>query len=125
MKHQILKNKKNSNNKVNNYEFERAIKYLCRAGYQEGEYTTYLLIGMPNQNINNVMESIKFVHNLGSRVSLSEYSPIPYTRDWIFIDNDLKIDPLTQNNTYFISLNKNYDKILHIKEFAKELNNKL
>lgn len=120
-----IEEQKNSNNKVNNYEFERAIKYLCRAGYQEGEYTTYLLIGMPNQNINNVMESIKFVHNLGSRVSLSEYSPIPYTRDWIFIDNDLKIDPLTQNNTYFISLNKNYDKILHIKEFAKELNNKL
>ena len=116
---------KNSNNKVSNSEYERTIKYLNNAEYKKGEYITYLLIGMPGQNIENIKESIKYVHNLGSRISLSEYSPIPYTKDWQTLPNELKQDPLTQNNTYFMTLNKDYDKLMKLKEFAKELNKKL
>ena len=116
---------KNSNNKVNNSEYERTIKYLNNAGYRQGEYITYLLIGMPGQNIENIKESIKYVHNLGSKISLSEYSPIPYTKDWQTLSAELKQNPLTQNNTYFMSLNKDYDKLIELKEFAKELNKKL
>ena len=80
---------------------------------------------MPGQDIENIKESIKYVHNLGSRISLSEYSPIPYTKDWQILPQELKQDPLTQNNTYFITLNKDYDKLIKLKEFAKELNRKL
>lgn len=116
---------KNSNNKVSNMEYERTIKYLNKAGYKQGEYITYLLIGMPGQNIENIRESIKYVHNLGSRISLSEYSPIPYTKDWQNLPDELKQDPLTQNNTYFMTLNKDYDKLVKLKEFAKQLNKKL
>lgn len=113
---------KNSNNKVSNSEYERTIKYLNDAGYNKGEYITYLLIGMPGQNIENIKESIKYVHNLGSKISLSEYSPIPYTKDWQTLSPELKKDPLTQNNTYFMTLNKDYDKLIELKEFAKKLN---
>lgn len=116
---------KNSNNKVSNMEYERTIKYLNKAGYKQGEYITYLLIGMPGQNIENIRESIKYVHGLGSRISLSEYSPIPYTKDWQSLSTELKQDPLTQNNTYFMTLNKDYDKLIKLKEFAKQLNKKL
>lgn len=116
---------KNSNNKVSNMEYERTIKYLNKAGYKQGEYITYLLIGMPGQNIENIRESIKYVHNLGSRISLSEYSPIPYTKDWQNLPDELKQDPLTQNNTYFMTLNKDYDKLVKLKEFAKQLNKNL
>ena len=116
---------KNSNNKVSNSEYERTIKYLNNVGYKKGEYITYLLIGMPGQNIENIKESIKYVHNLGSRISLSEYSPIPYTKDWQNLPDELKQDPLTQNNTYFMTLNKDYDKLVKLKEFAKQLNKKL
>ena len=119
------KEQKNSNNKVSNVEYERTIKYLNKAGYNKGEYITYLLIGMPGQNIENIRESIKYVHNLGSRISLSEYSPIPYTKDWQTLPNELKQDPLTQNNTFFMTLNKEYDRLIKLKEFAKELNKKL
>ena len=120
-----IQEQKNSNNKVSNKEYERAIKYLNLAGYKQGEYTTYLLIGIPEQNIENIKESIKYVHSLGSKISLSEYSPIPYTKDWQKLPSELKQDPLTQNNTYFITLNKDYDKLIKLKEFAKELNKKL
>ena len=120
-----IQEQKNSNNKVSNKEYERAIKYLNLAGYKQGEYTTYLLIGIPEQNIENIKESIKYVHSLGSKISLSEYSPIPYTKDWQKLPSELKQDPLTQNNTYFMTLNKDYYKLIKLKEFAKELNKKL
>ena len=120
-----IQEQKNSNNKVSNKEYERAIKYLNFAGYKQGEYTTYLLIGMPEQNIENIKESIKYVHSLGSKISLSEYSPIPYTKNWQNLPSELKQDPLTQNNTYFMTLNKDYTKLVKLKEFAKELNKKL
>lgn len=120
-----IQEQKNSNNKVSNSEYERTIKYLNNVGYKKGEYITYLLIGMPGQNIENIKESIKYVHNLGSRISLSEYSPIPYTKDWQNLPDELKQDPLTQNNTYFMTLNKDYDKLVKLKEFAKQLNKKL
>ena len=116
---------KNSNNKVSNKEYERTINFLRKAGYKDGEYITYLLMGMPGQSMENVRESIKYVHSLGSRISLSEYSPIPYTADWQKLDENLKKDPLTQNNTFFISLNKDYEKLQELKILAKELNNKL
>ena len=77
------------------------------------------------KNIENIKESIKYVHGLGSRISLSEYSPIPYTKDWQNLPTGLKQDPLTQNNTYFMTLNKDYDKLVKLKEFAKQLNKKL
>lgn len=113
---------KNSNNKVSNKEYERTIKFLRKAGYKDGQYITYLLMGMPGQSIENVRESIKYVHSLGSKISLSEYSPIPCTKDWYELDETLKQDPLTQNNTFFISLNKDYEKLQELKLFAKELN---
>lgn len=116
---------KNSNNKVSNKEYERTINFLRKAGYKDGEYITYLLMGMPGQSIENVKESIKYVHSLGSRISLSEYSPIPYTKDWQTLDDNLKKDPLTQNNTFFVSLNKDYEKLQELKLLAKELNKKL
>lgn len=120
-----IQEQKNSNNKVSNKEYERTIKYINLAGYKQGEYTTYLLIGMPEQNIENIKESIKYVHSLGSKISLSEYSPIPYTKYWQSLSNELKQEPLTQNNTYFMTLNKDYDKLIKLKKFAKELNKKL
>ncbi len=116
---------KNSNNKVSNKEYERTIKFLKKAGYKDGEYITYLLMGMPGQSIENVKESIKYVHALGSKISLSEYSPIPHTKDWQLLNEKFKQDPLTQNNTFFISLNKNFKKLQELKLMAKELNKQL
>ncbi len=114
-----------SDMKVNNKDFVKAMKILQRVGYKQKEYITYLLIGMPNQNINNLRDSIYFVHEQGSKISLSEYSPIPFTKTWNAIENKYKQDPLCQNNTYFISQSVNYYKLEGIKKLAKDLNNKL
>ena len=115
---------KYSDNKVNNNLFETAINNLVRAGYKKGEYTSYLLVGHKYQKVEDIKKSIDFVHSLGAKVSLSEYSPIPLTKDWEKIDEKYKQDPLYQNNTYY-TLNNNIIDIQQIKLYAKELNKKL
>ncbi|MDD5020635.1 MAG: B12-binding domain-containing radical SAM protein [Endomicrobiaceae bacterium] len=114
-----------SDHKITNNEFKSAIKILKRAGYKNGEYTVYLLIGMPNQNIMSIKDSIKFAHDLGAKIEFSEYGPIPYTANWAYIDELFKEEPLFQNRTYFLSRQKNYSELLELKQFAKNLNNKL
>lgn len=116
---------KYSDHKITNQEFKSAIKMLRKSGYNKGEYTVYLLIGLPNQNINSIKDSIKFAHDLGAKISFSEYSPIPYTATWAYIDAFFKEEPLFQNKTYFLSRQKNYDELLELKQLAKNLNNKL
>ncbi|MEA5000502.1 MAG: radical SAM protein [Endomicrobiaceae bacterium] len=119
------KEQKNSDSKISNTEFAKSMKYLNAAGYKQGEYTAYLLIGIPGQNISAIKDSIHFVNDLGAKISLSEYTPIPHTKNWDNINNTYTEEPLCQNNTYFISQSKEYDKILDIKKLAKDLNNKL
>ena len=68
--------------KVSNEIYISAMQMLQKAGYKKGEYLTYLLIGMPGQKLEEVENSIKFTHELGSKVSLSEYSIIPGTKDF-------------------------------------------
>jgi len=116
---------KYSDHKITNQEFKSAIKILRKSGYNKSEYTVYLLMGLPNQNINSIKESIKFAHDLGAKISFSEYSPIPYTATWAYIDAFFKEEPLFQNKTYFLSRQKNYDELLELKQLAKNLNNKL
>lgn len=114
-----------SDHKITNSEFKSAIKILNKAGYDKGEYTVYLLLGLPNQNISNIKDSIKFANDLGAKISFSEYSPIPYTAHWAYVDELFKDEPLFQNKTYFLSQQKNYHKMLELKQLAKNLNNKL
>jgi radical SAM superfamily enzyme YgiQ (UPF0313 family) len=66
-----------------------------------------------------IKDSIHFVNDLGAKISLSEYTPIPHTKNWENINNTYTEEPLCQNNTYFISQSKEYDKILDIKKLAK------
>lgn len=114
-----------SDHKITNSEFRSAIQILKNAGYKKGEYTVYLLLGIPNQNMDSIRDSMKFAHDLGAKISFSEYSPIPYTAHWAYIDELFKEEPLFQNKTYFLSQQKNYHEILKLKQLAKNLNNKL
>lgn len=119
----INKNRqKTTGSKVTNKEFEIAVKNLKTAGYKSGEISAYVMMGMPEQNFNEVKESIKFVSDLGVKVFLVEYSPIPGTRDW----QDYKFnfeDPLLHNNSIFPLYSvKDWDKFQKLKDFARQCN---
>jgi radical SAM superfamily enzyme YgiQ (UPF0313 family) len=89
--------------KVNNQEFQRAIKNLKRAGYSREEIGVYIMAGLPGQRAGEVEESITFVREAGARPMLVEYSPIPHTplfeKAKKMSSFDLENEPLFHNNS--------------------------
>lgn len=68
--------------KVDDSDLARAIRHLGLAGLPAREVTVYLLMGLPGQQPKEVEDSIRYVHSLGARVSLSLFSPLPGTPEW-------------------------------------------
>lgn len=89
--------------KVNNQEFQRAVKNLKRAGYSREEIGVYIMAGLPGQRAGEVEESIAFVRKTGVRPMLVEYSPIPHTplfeKAKKMSSFDLENEPLFHNNS--------------------------
>lgn len=68
--------------KVNDTDLENALKHLEAAGFPRREVVVYLIMGLPHQKPAEVRDSIDYVHQLGAKVSLSSFSPIPNTQEW-------------------------------------------
>jgi len=68
--------------KVTTRELASALKNLLAAGFQSGQIGVYILAGLPGQEMEEVRESARQVHDLGARVNLASYSPIPGTREY-------------------------------------------
>lgn len=88
--------------KVRREEYENAIKFLMQNGYQKKDMGTYLICGIPNQNPQDVLDSIKYVDDAGGVVYLAEFSPIPDTDLFYQAQRISRFDlnePLWQNNT--------------------------
>jgi radical SAM superfamily enzyme YgiQ (UPF0313 family) len=89
--------------KVTNEDFERALRFLSSAGFDLKEIEVYLMMGLPGQDISEVVSAINYVNSLGAKLRLASYSPIPGTPDWEkavslkLITDDA--DPLIHNNT--------------------------
>ena len=90
-------------NKLSKGDFERAMHSLLKAGFNTKEIGAYILIGLPGQTMDSVIETINFVGANGAIPYLSEYSPIPHTRMWekalTSSKYDLASEPLFHNNT--------------------------
>jgi hypothetical protein len=85
--------------KVNRQIYLKAVNYLHNAGYKAEDLLTYIMMGLPGQDPEDVKETIDVVYNAGSRISLSSYSPVPGTPLFEkagFTDED---DPLLHNNS--------------------------
>jgi radical SAM superfamily enzyme YgiQ (UPF0313 family) len=89
--------------KVNNQEFQPAVKNLARAGYSKEEIGVYIMAGLPGQRTGEVEESIAFVREAGAKPMLVEYSPIPHTalfeKAKKMSSFDLEDEPLFHNNS--------------------------
>ncbi|MCM8830675.1 MAG: radical SAM protein [Candidatus Omnitrophica bacterium] len=109
--------------KVNQTDIIRAIKFLKNAGYKDGEFSFYLLLGYPQQNLEELKKEIEFLHSLGAKVSLAEFSPVPETEIFQEYKEILK-EPLLHNNSIFYFFNQNIDDLWEIKNYARELNKK-
>lgn len=107
-------------------ELAGAVAHLAEAGAQKRNITAYQILGHPNADIQELEASMRFVHSLGIRGMLADFSPIPGTPDgdacaqWV----DLS-EPLMHNNSAFPILKFGFDPINHLKDLQRTLNKAL
>jgi hypothetical protein len=94
-----------SGGKVTNERFQQAVQNLSKAGFQAGEVTAYVLMGLPGQSVDEVLESVTFAHECGIQVQIALYSLIPGTVEWERAVQqwgfDAQADPLLHNNSIY------------------------
>jgi radical SAM superfamily enzyme YgiQ (UPF0313 family) len=116
---------KNLGDKVTNEEFARAVKNLHNAGFKSHEIWAYIMIGMPDQEPEEVLESMLFALRCGAQPVPVEYSPIPHTRLWPLFAKEFadpeNIDPLLHNNSVTLYRSKDSDILLKLKNLSKLL----
>jgi radical SAM superfamily enzyme YgiQ (UPF0313 family) len=114
---------KTTGGKVFPREFVDAVENLVSAGISPGQITCYLILGHPCGQLQKVEDSMRFANQLGIRVMLSEFSPIPGTpdgekcRNWVDLD-----EPLNHNKTFFTRRILGEERVQRIKNLCVELN---
>jgi radical SAM superfamily enzyme YgiQ (UPF0313 family) len=83
--------------------FVNAVHHLYRAGYRVGDLDAYVMAALPGQSIEEVLESMAFVHAHGVKIRLAAFSPIPGTVEWqrakLYYGFPEDADPLLTNNS--------------------------
>lgn len=95
-----------SSDKTARDEYASAVKNLKNAGYTPRDCETYILLGLPRQDLDSVKETIKFVRDCGAVPKLAEFSPIPgtpYFEEAAASLPELRDEPLMQNNSVYCS----------------------
>jgi radical SAM superfamily enzyme YgiQ (UPF0313 family) len=108
--------------KTGREELVRGVKLLREAGYRDGEYAVYLLLGYPGQDLGYLKKDLEFLNQLGVKVSLAEFSPVPHTALFEGYGKNFS-EPLLQNNSIFGCFEKEkMQEFWKIKNYAKTLN---
>lgn len=99
--------------KADNRDFKKAIEFLFKAGFNKDNIGVYIMMGIPFQTKDAVLESINFVKENSIKCNLCEYSPIPGTK--LFeealkeTDKPLYDEPLFHNNSALSLWSKKFD----------------
>ncbi|MDD4362800.1 MAG: radical SAM protein [Atribacterota bacterium] len=115
----------NTGGKINNADFEKAIKNLLNAGFSSRQINAYVLVGLPGQRYNNVLDSISFVFKTGIKPYLAKYSPIPGTKIWgealLEYGWEEPVDPVLHNDALmpYFSPNINEQQYYELKKIIK------
>ena len=116
-----------SGGKITNDEFVTAMENLKQAGFTPEKIGTYILAGLPGQNLESLRRTATFVHRLGSQIRLAMYSPTPRTalfgarEDFRF---DPAADPLLQNDSLTPWRSRLYtaEEFYELKRWADRMN---
>lgn len=117
--------------KVNSDTLRSAIESLKEAGYKPRDIGVYVLIGLPGQPLQEMLDSVEYVHKCRVMVKLAVYSPIPGTPEWKLSVERREIepdsDPLLHNDSIYPIRSEGitYNDIQEVKALALKLNNQL
>jgi hypothetical protein len=91
--------------KVSSQDFRSAVQALKGAGFKANQITAYVLMGLPGQSVQGVMNSVDFAHECGALVQIEAISLIPGSMEWEraalrgHLDNG--VDPLLHNDSIY------------------------
>jgi len=110
---------KNNLNRQNNIkQFKKSIKYLKKAGFEGHNIIIFIMIGLPNQTLKNIIKNIKFVWSLGCNVLFFPFTPIPGTQIYNKNYNNFKSFELKDLHPLLFSCTNKKKKL----EYLIELN---
>ena len=107
--------------KIDSDEFASAVNHLRAAGAEF--IAAYIIAGHPDQTEQDLERSVRFAHQCGARVLLSEFSPIPGTIDgdkcgkWADLN-----EPLSHNKTAFAIRRLGLEYLDRLKRLNHSLN---
>jgi len=117
---------KKTGGKIYSDELEHAVHHLIRAGADPRQLYAYLIVGHPQGDEQDVVASMQFANNLGIRVMLSEFSPLPGTPDGAYCQRWVDLaEPLWHNKTAFTIRLLGQGEINRLKNLANTLNRRL
>lgn len=111
--------------KVTKEDVINGVKLLKAGGFNSGEFSMYLLLGYPGQDLEKLKNEAEFLHELGAKISLAEFSPVPQTRLFNYYADNFSAEPLLHNNSIFGTFQKNkLQEFWDIKNYIRILNKK-
>lgn len=117
---------KQTGSKVFSEELVFAVDKLTAAGALHENITAYQILGHPHIDIQELEASMRFVHSLGIRGMLADFSPIPGTPDGEFCRRWVNLDePLMHNKTAFPIITLGFDESNRLKDLQRQLNRSL
>ncbi len=105
-----------------------ALANLEKAGFQRREIDVYVIMGLPEQSVDEIIESMLFVTSLGAKIKLTSFSPIPGTKDWqravVLHKMSPDIDPLLTNKSIYPLQHSDlsYDTFQELRNLSKVIN---
>ena len=117
---------KRTGSKVFSDELAQAVGHLIAAGADHTSITAYQLLGHPDSNLHQLEDTMRFVHSLGIRGMLADFSPVPGTPDgqaarkWVDMD-----EPLMHSKTAFPIITLGFQQTNRLKDLQRKLNRAL
>ena len=112
--------------KVSTDQFACAVEALRSAGAAPENITAYLILGHPNSAGQDLERSMQFACDLGVRIMLAEFSPVPGTPDGQACRTLVDLnEPLNHNKTAFAIRALGGGEVNRLKQLARNLNDSL